>query len=137
MDENRRKLLRIRGEMIKNAREDKGLEQKELAFRLGYSDASTLNKVEKGLQGMPADRLAKLCRILDLPYDFLMGEMVVEYEDGRKVVIERYVDLTKKKHLIEKIIELLQKADDNQLDIIYTFIKGYIKEANDGNTDLE
>ena len=137
MNENRSKILRIRGEMIKTAREEKGMEQKELAYRLGYSDASTLNKIEKGLQGMPADRLALLCKILDIPYSSMVGDMVMQLEDGRTVVIERQINLPKKQMLINRITALLERADDIQLDIIYTFIKGYIKEANDGNTDLE
>lgn len=137
MKDNRSKILRIRGEMIKTAREDKGMEQKELAYRLGYSDASTLNKVEKGLQGMPADRLALLCKILDIPYDMMVGDVVLQFEDGRKVIIERQTNLPKKQLLMNKISSLLEKADDDQLEIIYTFIKGYIREATDGDSDME
>ena len=137
MKKERSDKLRIQGSRIKKFRETKGLTQKELATICGYAEPTTIFKIEKGLQELPDDRMAALCRALDVSFSDIKGDIIIEYEDGRSVVVERMSNPTTKSRLIRQITALLERADDIQLDIIYTFIKGYIKEANDGNTDLE
>ena len=137
MKKERRDKLKIQGSRIKKFREEKGITQKELATICGYAEPTTIFKIEKGLQELPDDRMAALCKALDVSFSDIKGDIVVEYADGHLVVVERNTNLTNKRRLIRQITALLERADDIQLDIIYTFIKGYIKEANDGNTDLE
>lgn len=137
MKKERRDKLKIQGSRIKKFREEKGITQKELATICGYAEPTTIFKIEKGLQELPDDRMAALCKALDVSFSDIKGDIVVEYADGHLVVVERNTNLTNKRRLIRQITALLERADDIQLDIIYTFIRGYIKEANDGNTDLE
>ena len=106
-------------------------------LKCGYTDSATIYKIEKGLQDIPSNRLNDLCKALDVSFNDIKGDIIIEYADGKAVVVERTVNYSKKQMLINRITALLERADDIQLDIIYTFIKGYIKEANDGNTDLE
>lgn len=137
MKEERKRQLEITGKRIREARISKGMTQLDLALKCGYTDSATIYKIEKGLQDIPSNRLNDLCKALDVSFNDIKGDIIIEYADGKAVVVERTVNYSKKQMLINRITALLERADDIQLDIIYTFIKGYIKEANDGNTDLE
>ena len=137
MKEERKRQLEITGKRIREARISKGMTQLDLALKCGYTDSATIYKIEKGLQDIPSNRLNDLCKALDVSFNDIKGDIIIEYADGKAVVVERTVNYSKKQTLINRITALLERADDIQLDIIYTFIKGYIKEANDGNTDLE
>lgn len=137
MKEERKRQLEITGKRIREARISKGMTQLDLALKCGYTDSATIYKIEKGLQDIPSNRLNDLCKALDVSFNDIKGDIIIEYADGKAVVVERTVNYSKKQMLINRITALLERADDIQLDIIYTFIRGYIKEANDGNTDLE
>ncbi len=137
MKEERKRQLEITGKRIREARISKGMTQLDLALKCGYTDSATIYKIEKGLQDIPSNRLSDLCKALDVSFNDIKGDIIIEYADGKAVVVERTENYSKKQMLINRITALLERADDIQLDIIYTFIRGYIKETNDGNTDLE
>lgn len=53
------------GAMIKVARVEKGLSQKELAFRVGMRQPD-ISKIEEGRKNITMQTLASLCKILDI-----------------------------------------------------------------------
>ena len=58
-------------DLIKKERESRGLFQKQLAKRIGYTQTA-ISTIELGKRNVKRDFLKKLCRILDLPYnDFI------------------------------------------------------------------
>ena len=59
------------GKMIKNARLERNMSQKELAFKLGYDDGQIISNWERGAQRPTPKKLPTLCRILDLDKDHL------------------------------------------------------------------
>lgn len=73
MKKERSDKLRIQGSRIKKFREAKGLTQKELATICGYAEPTTIFKIEKGLQELPDDRMAALCRSLDFGGVIIFG----------------------------------------------------------------
>lgn len=64
------------GELVKLARESKGMMQKSLAKKIGVNQA-TLSKYELCMQEPSEERIKKLSEILDFPVNFFYQE----YED--------------------------------------------------------
>lgn len=63
------------GETIRNARQAKGLTQKQLGMLCGYTGAtaeSAARRWELNIKPVPIDRLRRLCAALDLPLDALI-----------------------------------------------------------------
>ena len=63
MDNNKKMLLEVVGKRLRIARMKKGLTQVDLAKMVGYSDSSTIHKIEKGLQDIPASKIKKFCQV--------------------------------------------------------------------------
>lgn len=63
------------GEIIRTARQAKGLTQKQLGMLCGYGDNTAevcVRKWELNTKPVPIDRLRRLCAALDLPLDALI-----------------------------------------------------------------
>jgi transcriptional regulator with XRE-family HTH domain len=74
------------GDRIRRLREQAGMSQEELANRLGVA-RPTVSQMENGQRKVSADDLTKLCSILQVPADVLLGiqgEPVVSIQKGRK-----------------------------------------------------
>lgn len=61
------------GYRIKSKREEIGLTQLELAKRIGYSNKSTIAKIEKGENDIPQRRISDFARALDTTEAYLLG----------------------------------------------------------------
>lgn len=138
MKREKKELLKIRGKRIREARVEKGLTQEELGKKCGYKDGVTIYKIEKGLQSLPVHRMNDLCRALGVTYDEICGDILIEFVDGHSVIVERHINETRKDFIIKQITGLLKIANEEQLEIIHTFVKGYIKEDNNyGDPNME
>jgi transcriptional regulator with XRE-family HTH domain len=60
------------GERVMLSRRRRGISQRNLAARAQMS-TTTLNRLERGLQSVWAERLGTLARILDVSADYLLG----------------------------------------------------------------
>lgn len=63
------------GEIIRTARQAKGLTQKQLGTLCGYEGRSaevSVQRWERNEMPVPIDRLRRLCAALDLPLDALI-----------------------------------------------------------------
>lgn len=60
------------GEIIQHLRDDKGLNQKELAEKVGLSH-SVMNRIELGTRPARDEELKKIAEVLDVSLDYLMG----------------------------------------------------------------
>ena len=63
---------------IRIFREARGLSQKELALKAGYSDKSMICKIENGLVDLPFSKILVIARALDVPGQVLCGWDVQE-----------------------------------------------------------
>lgn len=61
-------------ERIKARREQLGLSQTELAEKVGYSDKSSISKLEKGKATIPLERQIQLVEALNTSFAYLYGE---------------------------------------------------------------
>ena len=78
MTEEKKIFLKEQGRRLASARWKKGMTQVELSKLLGYSDSTTIYKIEKGLQDIPRKREDKICEALEITRDYLRGFSVDE-----------------------------------------------------------
>lgn len=70
------------GNRIKDRRLELGLTLDELASKVGYSDKSTLSRVENGKTDMPLKKLDKIAQVLDVTPAYLIGFTEADIPDG-------------------------------------------------------
>lgn len=68
----------VNGERLKAAREAAGLNQSELAERIGVS-RNVISMVERGQQSLATRNLVKACALLNVSADHLLGMDKLEY----------------------------------------------------------
>lgn len=61
------------GQRIKARRQELKLSQRELAARLGYTDHTTLTRIEAGKVDLPQSRIEKIADVLGVSVGYLMG----------------------------------------------------------------
>ena len=61
------------GERVKARRQVLGLSQREMAARLGYTDHTSLTRIESGKADPPQSRLIKIAEVLGVTPGYLMG----------------------------------------------------------------
>ena len=137
MDKFKKQILKISGERIRRARLLKGLSQKELAALCGYSDSTTIYKIEKGLQDIPTSKIKLLCSALDIDFNYLKGDIDYILDiGGRAVVFERQTVDDRRADLMRQISDLLSKASEPQLKQIIGILNVITGDNNNGNADL-
>ena len=61
------------GEIIRSLREKQGMSQEQLAAQLGYTDRSSIAKIETGKIGLSQRKLQQMSRVLNVSVYRLMG----------------------------------------------------------------
>ena len=61
------------GEIIKKLRERKGLTQEELALKVGYTSATTINKIESGANKLKQEKIKIFADVLECTVSELLG----------------------------------------------------------------
>lgn len=61
------------GEYIKKCRERIGLTQEELAWRAGFSDKSSISKIESGKRDVTRKKLVQIAEVLGVSPLYLLG----------------------------------------------------------------
>ena len=61
------------GERIKLKRMEKGWSQRELCKRMGYSNHSTIGKIEAGKVDIPQSKVGKFAEVLGVSVAYIMG----------------------------------------------------------------
>ena len=137
MDKFKKQILKISGERIRRARLLKGLSQKELAALCGYSDSTTIYKIEKGLQDIPTSKIKLLCSALDIDFNYLKGDIDYILDiGGRAVVFERQTVDDRRADLMRQISDLLSKASEPQLKQIIGILNVITGDNNNGDANL-
>lgn len=136
MDKTKQQILKITGERIRRARIIKGLTQTELATLCGYTDGTTIYKIEKGKQDIPTSKIRALCSALDVDFNYLKGDAdyIVRLDDS-EILLERQGIDERRERLTREISDLLSQANESQLKQITAMIK-IIVGGNNGDADL-
>ena len=78
------------GEIVRALREERGLSQEQLANHLGYTDRSSIAKIETGKFGLSQDKIKKLAAFFNVSIYRIMG-----YDDmpgSYKIpILKRYI----------------------------------------------
>lgn len=115
------------GLRIKHRREFIGMNQSELAKKLGYKTPSSINKIESGMSEVPAHKVKDFANALDMEVSELvkgLGDTSVKYEHlieesfGEKInAVNRYKN---NKDIFRQTVILLTTLDETQLEKAYT-----------------
>ena len=126
MDKTREQILKITGERIRRARIIKGLTQTELATKCGYSDGTTIYKIEKGKRDIPTSKVRQLCKALDVDFNYLKGDIdYIVNLDGAEMIIER-----------QQADDRLSYATESQLKQVNRILTVLISGDDSGDADL-
>ena len=118
------------GARIKNARENIGMSQSELATAIGIKPSSgVISNWERDLNKPDAEKIVKLCDVLDISASFLLdyyGKSTFEAKPSEQNMIEKYrsldphgkdmVDIVLEKE-IERMTELEKESISTVIDI--------------------
>lgn len=112
------------GDKIKERRIELGLSQLELAKRMGYTNKSTISKIENNLLDISQKRIKEFSECLQTTIPYLMGfeeanvEMQVELgeiNDQRERYLsmyERYMTLNEgQKELVNNLVDALSEKE--------------------------
>lgn len=100
------------GQKIKQRRLELQLTQRELAARLGYTDHTTLTRIESGKTDLPQSRLVQVAQVLGVPPSYLID--AEQPEDIGKLAARVAADPTLIK-LVRNYL-LLDQADQRTVD---------------------
>lgn len=65
--------MSIIGKNIKARREELGMTQRELAAKMGYSNHTTITKIESGKNDLPQSKIAQFAKVLNTSPGQLLG----------------------------------------------------------------
>lgn len=94
------------GKRIKARREELHLSQRELSDKMGYSNHSTLGKIERGLVDVTQSKVVKFSEVLGVSVAYLMG-----WEDEENTAPENGSGLSKAKL---DLLDLVEKCSDEE-----------------------
>ncbi len=87
------------GTAIKKRREELGMTQDELAEKIGYKSRSSVNKIEKGCNDLPRNKIEVFAKALNVPPSFFIGgdpddmsfdDLCEKYDNIRPVRLKRF-----------------------------------------------
>ena len=137
MDNFKKYLYKYTGERLRRARMVKGYSQTELSKILGYSDSTTIYKIEKGLQKIPNSKLRAICNALDIDYKYLTDGFDYTFDaDGSPVVLERHSVDNKRDELTKRANDMLMAASETQLEQIVNIMSVIIGGSQDGERNI-
>lgn len=89
------------GERIKLRREELGYSQAQLAEQMGYSDRSTIAKIEKGVNDITQSKVVEFAHMLETTPSYLMGwtNDPYDYDTDPKGVLSEIPDSWRKEWL--------------------------------------
>ncbi|CZR97377.1 MULTISPECIES: helix-turn-helix domain-containing protein [unclassified Clostridioides] len=119
------------GDRIANLRKELDINQKELATKVGITEAS-LSRYENNLREPKSEIIVRLAKELKTSTDYLLGvneSTKMSKED--KLIIENLSVSEKTKKLLEKIYSL-EKEDREAIEkmIDNAYLKRFLKEEN-------
>lgn len=82
--------------MIKEAREKKGLKQKEVGLFLGYQNGQFVYMIENGAK-IPLDTLGKLIVLLSMNEKEVMSTLLKDYIKSTKETLSRGISASKRR----------------------------------------
>ena len=114
------------GDRIKIRREELGMNQEELAKRLGYKSRSSINKIELNQRDLPQAKIKAIANILDTTPSYIMGWD--EEENIEQIQTELEIVEMISKHYGNQVIQILNdllQFDSSEQEKLSSFIAKY------------
>lgn len=107
------------GERIKARRNELMLSQRDLCEKMGYSNHSTIGKIEAGKVDIPQSRIVQFAEVLGVSVAYLMGWEEVQQKNDTlaDIVIRLQTD-----EVFLSAVESLYKLDQKKLSSILTLL---------------
>jgi transcriptional regulator with XRE-family HTH domain len=107
------------GERIKARRNELMLSQRDLCEKMGYSNHSTIGKIEAGKVDIPQSRIVQFAEVLGVSVAYLMGWEEIQQKNDiiSDVVIRMQTD-----EEFAAAVESLYKLDKKKLSSILTLL---------------
>lgn len=113
------------GERIKLKRNEKGWSQRDLAAKMGYSNHSTVGKIETGKVDLPQSKVVQFAEVLGVSVAYLMGwEEVQKKNDVKTDIVVRLRSDNEFCSLIEGINQLNPEQLASVKQIVDVLLKG-------------
>ncbi len=112
------------GDRIRKRRMELGWSQRELAKRMGYSDNSTLARIEQGKVDVYQNKVVQFSEVLGVSVAYLMGWLDDEQKNDfiAEAVLKMRTDET-----FASVVENLHKLDKDKLETINQMLNTLFK----------
>ena len=112
------------GERIKQKRMELGWSQRELANKMGYSDNSTLARIENGKVDVYQNKIVQFSEVLGVSIAYLMGweEEQKKNDIQADIILKMRTDST-----FMSVVEKLYALDKDKLDSINQMLNTLFK----------
>lgn len=119
------------GKRIKEKRLEMNMSQRDLAAKLGYSDHSTLTRIEADKIDLPQSRIKQLSAILNVSVGYLMGWEEEPEESG--ILAAKVLGDVQVRRLVESYLVLSQE-DKNIVSAVVISLATKIKDQPEGQS---
>ena len=111
------------GERIRLKRNEKGWSQRDLAEKMGYSNHSTIGKIETGKVDLPQSKVVQFANVLGVSVAYLMGwEETQKKNDALTDIVVRMRSDSE----FLSIIEGLNQLDEVQLASVKQVVEAFL-----------
>lgn len=101
------------GNRIKQSRKAMKMTQDELAERAGYSNRSSIARIETGLADIPGEKLLLLANILNTSVQYL--QTGIDFQFDKSMYDESMSELKKKVEHLEGIMSMLPESYQDEI----------------------
>lgn len=111
------------GEKIKQRRQELKWSQRELCSRMGYSNHSTIAKIEAGSVDIPQSKIVRFAEVLGVDIAYLMN-----WEEEQKksdIASDIAARLIKDKEFLE-LVEMLNSLDKEKIQSVKQMLKAFL-----------
>jgi transcriptional regulator with XRE-family HTH domain len=112
------------GERIKARRTELKWSQRELSDKMGYSNHSTITKIEAGKVDIPQSRIVQFAEVLNVEVSYLMGWEEVQKNN------DIIVDVVSRMRVDEdflSIVEALNGLEKDKLEVVKQLLTTFLK----------
>lgn len=114
------------GDRIRIRRNELGWSQRELAKRMGYSNNSTIVKIEQGKVEVYQSKIVQFAEVLDVSVAYLMGWVDEEVEKKNDFIAEAVIKM-RTDETFASVVENLYKLDQDKLETINQMLNTLFK----------
>lgn len=113
------------GERIRLKRNERGWSQRDLAEKMGYSNHSTVGKIETGKVDLPQSKVVQFAEVLGVSVAYLMGwEQVQKKNDTLSSIVVELRSDDELLSLVEGITQLNPEQRASVKQIVDVLLKG-------------